>query len=143
MNSPDKYRLLDDLFNLFLNTNLQPGDDELFGEWEIEIDSILKKNMALFRQLKTETKAELYRAKHERVMAFLAKLKQGIESNQEKYLKIADSILAKPQFTELQPQFRNRTNLSDKDKAAIVVDTKLLDLLSEIQEECSPEKDEK
>jgi hypothetical protein len=98
--------------------------------------------MALFRQLKTQSKAELNRAKHERVMAFLVKLKQGIGSNQEAFIRLADSIMAKPKFAELQPLFRNLAYLSDRDKQAIVVDTRLLDLLSEIEEESKSANDE-
>jgi len=143
MDNVNKYKLLDGLFNLFLDTNIQPEDNELFGEWGIEIEDILKKNMALFRQLKTQSKAELNKAKHERVIAFLAKLKQGVESKQEKYIKLADSILAKPRFAELQPLFRNVTNLSDRDKQAIILDTKLLDLLNEIGEESESDEDDK
>ena len=41
----DKYLLLDNLFNLFLDDKYQPEDDELFEEWDIDINSILDKNM--------------------------------------------------------------------------------------------------
>ncbi|MGA2623822.1 MAG: hypothetical protein ABSF91_08225 [Bacteroidota bacterium] len=135
MNNATKHKLLDELFTLFLDSKYQPEDRSLFKEWHMDIDTILKNNMALFRQLKTRAKAELNRTKYERVTAFLAKFKQGIESRQEEYIKLADRILTKPKFAELQPLFKNLTSLSSRDKQGIVIDTKLLDLLGEIAEE--------
>lgn len=142
MNDATKFRLLDNLFNLFLDAKYLPEDDTLFKDWDIEIDSLLKRNMALFRQLKTQTKAELYRAKYERVVGFLANLKRGVDSKQQEYLELAEKISTKPRFAELQPFFRNLTNLSERDKQAIVMDAKLLDLLADIEEELSQKKHE-
>ena len=133
----EKYILLDNLFNLFLDVKYQEEDEELLKVSEIDNDQIVQKNIMLFRQLKTQTKAELNKAKHCRVLAFLAKLKTGIESNVEEYKNIADEIFAKPKFAELQPMFRNLNTVSEQDKKSILIDSKLLDLLSEIEEEHS------
>jgi hypothetical protein len=95
----------------------------------------------LFRQLRTQAKAELNQAKHNRVLIFLTKLKTGIESNVEEYTRIADEIFAKPKFTELQPMFRNLNQVSEEDKKSILLDSKLLDLLSEIEDEYNKDSD--
>lgn len=142
MTNSNKYVLLDNLFNLFLEAKYQPEDEELIKEWDIDIDNILKKNMALFHQLKTQARAELNKTKHERVRLFLAKLKEEIESKQEGYTKIVEEIVAKPRFAELQPMFRNLSSLSEKDKQSIVRDAKLLDLLCEIEERYKTNDDE-
>lgn len=135
----EKYVLLDNLFNLFLDGKYQEEDEELLKVSEIDIDQIVQKNMMLFRQLRTQTKAELNQAKHKRVLAFLAKLKSGIESNVEEYKNIANEIFAKPKFAELQPMFRNLNEVSDQDKKSILIDSKLLELLGEIEEEYNKE----
>jgi len=141
MNS-NKYELLDKLFNLFLDAKLEPEDEELFKEWDIQIDSILQKHMPLFRQLRTHARAELNKMKHERVKAFLVKVREGIKSNKAAYLKIAEEIVAKPRFAELQTMFRNLSSVSEKDREAIVMDAKLLDLLSELEEQYNSKGDE-
>lgn len=131
----EKYILLDGLFNIFLDMKYQKDDDDFLIEAKIDIEQIVKKNTMLFRQLRTQAKAELNQVKHNRVLIFLSKLKLGIESNTDEYKKIAAEIFAKPKFTELQPMFRNLNEVSEQDKKSILMDSKLLDLLGEIEEE--------
>ena len=139
----EKYILLDNLFNLYLDTKYEKEDDELLKEEKIDINQIVLKNMMLFRQLKTQTKAELNQAKHNRVKEFLSKLKSGLAANVDEYKSLADEIFAKPKFAELQPMFRNLNEVSEQDKKSILMDSKLLDLLGEIEEEYNKEiKDE-
>src|SRR5258708_228764 len=92
----EKYLLFDNLFNLFFDMKYQKEDEDDLKDNSIDIDDIVEKNMMLFRQLKTQTKAELNQAKHDRVLAFLLKVKTGIESNVEEYKKIAEEIFSKP-----------------------------------------------
>lgn len=133
----DKYLLLDNLFNLFLDDAYQPEDDELFKEWDIDIDSILDKNMKLFLQLKTKAQAELNEIKHERVQSFLTKLKGGLKAKIKSYEELADKILSEPKFAELQPMFRNLSEITEQDRQSIVWDAKILEILSEIEKEYS------
>lgn len=135
LENKEKYILLDNLFNLYLDMKPDAEDDALLKEDKIDIDTIVQKNMMLFRQLRTQAKAELNQAKHNRVKEFLSKLKSGLAANVEEYKKIADEIFAKPKFAELQPMFRNLNEVSEQDKKSILIDSKLLDLLSEIEEE--------
>ena len=135
----EKYILLDNLFNLYLDTKYEKEDDELLKEEKIDINQIVLKNMMLFRQLRTQTKAELNQAKHNRVKEFLSKLKSGLASNVEEYKRIAEEIFAKPKFNEYQTMFRNLSEVSEQDKQSILMDSKLLDLLSEIEEEYNKE----
>ena len=131
----EKYILLDNLFNLFLLERFDKDDEQLLKDSKIDVDKIVQKNMMLFRQLKTQTKAELNLAKHARVLDFLVNLKKGLESNIEEYQKLADEILMKPRFAQLQPMFRNLSGVSEQDRKSIIMDAKLLDLLSDIEEE--------
>lgn len=131
----EKYILLDNLFNLYLDSKYDKEDEELLKEQGIDIDSIVQKNMMLFRQLRTKAKAELNEVKYNRVKEFLSNLKEGISSGAEKYKQITDEIFSKPKFAELQPMFRNLKEVSEKDKQAILIDSKLLDMLGEIEEE--------
>ena len=131
----DKYALLDELFNLFLDDKYRPEDDELFKEWDIDIDEIVHKNINLFRQLRTTTKAELNEIKHKRVYDFLAKLKDGLKSKSDTYVEIAEEIISKPRFAELQVLFRNLEEISEEDKKSVIMDAKLLELLGSIEEE--------
>lgn len=130
-----QYLLLDELFNLFINEKGDQDDDEILKSEGVNINEIVQKNVMLFRQLKTQVKAELNQAKHNRVKEFLTKLKSGLDSNIEEYKRIADEIFSKPKFAELQPMFRNLNNVTERDKKSILIDAKLLDLLSEIEEE--------
>lgn len=131
----DKYKLLDELFNVFSEMKYQPEDDELFEEWDIDIDSIVEENMMLFRQLKTKAKAQLNEMKHTRVKDFLFKLKDGLQANIKGYEDLTDEILSKPRFAELQPMFKNLSEVTEKDRQSILIDAKMLDILSEIEEE--------
>ena len=131
----EKYILLDNLFNLYLDMKYEKEDEELTKEEATGINQIVQKNLMLFRQLKTQTKAELNQAKHNRVKEFLSKLKSGLASNIEEYKRIADEIFSKPKFAEYQTMFRNFSEVSEQDKKSILMDSKLLDLLSEIEEE--------
>ncbi len=131
----EKYILLDNLFNLFLDVKYQEEDDGLLKDEVINIDQIVQKNMLLFRQLRTQSKAELNQAKHDRVLLFLLNLRNGINSNIEKYKSLADEIFAKSKFAELQPMFRNLNVVSEEDKKSIILDSELLDFLSKIEEE--------
>jgi hypothetical protein len=135
LENKEKYILLDNLFNLYLDMKSDAEDDVLLKEGKIDIDAIVQKNMMLFRQFRTQAKAELNQAKHNRVREFLSKLKSGLATNVEEYKRIADEIFAKPKFARLQPMFRNLNEVSEQDKKSILIDSKLLDLLSEIEEE--------
>lgn len=139
LENKEKYILLDNLFNLYLDSKYDKEDEALLKEEGIDIEAIVQKNMMLFRQLKTKAKAELNEAKYNRVKEFLSNLREGISSGAEKYKQIADEIFAKPKFAELQPMFRNLKEVSEKDKQAIMIDSKLLDMLGEIEEEYNKE----
>lgn len=135
LENKEKYILLDNLFNLYLDSKYDEEDEALLKEEKIDIDAIVQKNMMLFRQLRTKAKAELNEAKHNRVREFLLKLKDGIASGVEEYKRMTDEIFAKPKFAEYQTMFRNLKEVSEKDKQAILMDSKLLDVLGEIEEE--------
>lgn len=135
LENKEKYILLDNLFNLYLDTKYDKEDEALLKDEAINIEAIVQKNMMLFRQLRTKAKAELNEAKYNRVNEFLSDLKEGISSGAEKYKQIAVEIFSKPKFAELQPMFRNFKEVSEKDKQAIMIDSKLLDMLGEIEEE--------
>lgn len=135
LENKEKYILLDNLFNLYFDMKPNAEDDALLKEEKMDIDAIVHKNMMLFLQLRTQAKAELNSAKHNRVIEFLSKLKSGIAANVDEYKRIADEIFAKPKFAEFQPMFRNLNEVSEQDKKSILIDSKLLDLLSEIEKE--------
>jgi len=135
MNDIDKYRLIDNLFNVYLDSQFDVEDEKTFSSDGVHVDEIVRRNMMLFKQLKTQTKAEINRIKHERVLSFLSTLRDGIKSNVQEYQDIADRILAKPKLAELQPMFKNYETSSDDDKKSIAFDSELLDMLSDIEEE--------
>jgi len=135
MSDIEKYRLLDNLFNVYLDTKFDEEDEKLFSSDGVDINDIVSRNVMLFKQLRTQTKAEINKIKHERVLDFLSKLKEGLKANVKEYQGIADKILAKPKFAELQPMFRNYESSSDEDKKSMAIDSELLDILSDIEEE--------
>lgn len=135
ISNKDKYILLDNLFNLYLDTEYGKEDDDLLKEEKIDVTQIVLKNMMLFRQLRTQTKAELNQQKHNLLKEFIYKLKSGLASNIEEYKIIADEIFAKQKFNEYQTMFRNLSEVSEHDKQSILIDSKLLDLLREIEED--------
>lgn len=137
LENKEKYILLDNLFDLYIDMKPDAEDDALLKEDNIDINAIVQKNMMLFRQLRTQAKAELNEAKHNRVKEFLSKLKSGLAANVEEYKRIADEIFVTPKFAELQPMFKNLNEVSEEDKKSILIDSKLLDLLSEMEEEYS------
>ena len=127
----EQFILLDNLFNFYLDSKYV---DEVISDNEVnEINAIVQKNTMLFRQYRTKTKAELNEAKYIRVNEFLSKFKAGIASGVDEYMRIADEIFTKSKYAELQPMFRNLKEVSDKDKQSILIDSKLLDILSEIE----------
>jgi hypothetical protein len=127
--------LLDNLFNLYIDSKYNDDDEAILKDENIDINQIVQKNIMLFRQLRTQAKSELNQAKHNRVKEFLLKLKSGIESNVDEYKRMADEIFSKPKFAELQPMFRNLSDVTEQDRKSILLDSKLLDLLAEIEEE--------
>lgn len=139
MKETEKYRLIDDLFNVYLDSNFEKEDNEVFTEDSVDTDEIVNKNLRLFKQLRTLTKAEINKIKHDRVLNFLAELKDGIKSNVKQYKDIADEILSKPRMVELKPMFRNYESESNEDRESIVFDSELLDMLSDIEEEYNRE----
>ena len=140
MSEIDNYRLLDNLFNVYLDSRYDEEDEKTFRSDDIDIDDIVGKNVILFKQLRTQTKAEINKIKHERVLDFLSKLQKGIKANVKEYQDMADKILAKPRLAELQPMFRNYESSSDDDKKSLAFDSELLDILSDIEEEYNRDK---
>ncbi len=135
----EQYILLDNLFNLYLDMKIDNEDEALLKEEGIDVDAIVQKNLMLFRQLRTKAKAELNDAKYNRVKEFLSDLKEGISSGAEKYRQVAEEIFSQPKYAELQPMFRNFKEVTEKDKKSILIDSKLLDMLGEIEEEYNKE----
>ncbi|MCA0447328.1 MAG: hypothetical protein LCH54_13975 [Bacteroidetes bacterium] len=138
----ERYILLENLFNLYFDEKT-PVDNEDFTQDELnEIDQVVKKNILLFKQLKTKSKAELNRAKHSRVKEFLEKLKSGIDPGDQVIQQILDKLSSKPQLVA-NPLYRNLNNISEQDRQAILLDSQFLDILDEIEREFNPEiKDE-
>lgn len=135
MSDINKYRLLDNLFNVYLDSTLDEEDEKTLVDDGIDVDEIVRDNVMLFKQLRTQTKAEINRIKHERVLSFLSTLREGIKANVKEYQVIADKILAKPRLAELQPMFKNYESNSGDDKKSVAFDSELLDMLSDIEEE--------
>lgn len=134
LKNSEKYILLNNLFNLYIEARYNIEDEEFLRAEGIDIEAIVKKNMMLYRQLNTIAKSELNDTKYNRVKEFLFEFKTGIANGIEVYQRMADEIFAKPKFVELQPMFRNLTEITEKDKKSILIDSKLLELLSEIEE---------
>lgn len=135
----EQYILLDNLFNIYLDMKYDKDDEALLKEEGIDDEAIVQKNLMLFRQLRTKAKAELNDAKYNRVKEFLSNLKAGVSSGAGKYKQIAEEIFSQPKFAELQTMFRNFKEITEKDKQSIMIDSKLLDMLSEIEEEYNKE----
>lgn len=135
-----KYILLDNLFNIFLDMKCEPEDDEeLYKESGIDIEQIVQKNLMLYRQLKTQSKAELNKIKHDRVLDFLGKVKEGIATGIQEYKNLADEILSVPRVAEM---YRNLEEITENDKKSLSLDSKLLDMLSDIEEEYNKQSKE-
>lgn len=141
-NYKEIYHLIDDLFNVYLDGKHEADDDECIIQSGIDIDYIVTKNMMLVRQLKTKTKAELNQAKHNRVLNFLQDLQNGIRAHTEEYLKLADEIFSQPKVAEVLPKYRNLTEISENDQKSMLLDARLLDILSEIEKEYNSHKNE-
>lgn len=135
-----KYLLLDSLFNIFLDMKCEPEDDEeLYKESGIDIEQIVQKNVMLYRQLRTQSKAELNKIKHDRVLDFLGKVKEGIATGIQEYKNLADEILSVPKVAEM---YRNLEEITENDKKSLLLDSKLLDMLSDIEEEYNKQSKE-
>ena len=135
MDDIQKYILLDNLFNVYLDSNFDEEDEQIFNSDRVNVDEIVLKNIKLFKQLRTQSKAEINRIKHNRVLDFLSELRRGIKSNIKEYQEIAEKILSKPEFAELHAMFRNFEYASEEDKRSMVFDAELLNMLSDIEEE--------
>lgn len=135
MDDIQRYILLDNLFNVYLDTNFDEEDEQIFNSDRVNADEVILKNIKLFKQLRTQSKAEINRIKHKRVLDFLSELRDGIKSNIKEYQDIADNILSKPEFAEAKALYRNFEYASEEDKKSIVFDAELLNILSDIEEE--------
>lgn len=143
MRNNEKYILLDNLFNLYLDSKVQDEDVDFLKTEKVDVNQIVNKNLMLFKQLRVQAKAELNDSKHRRVFDFISEFRNGLESNLIEYRQMADEIFSQPKFAELQPMFRNLSKVSETDKNSILLDSKLLDLLDEIEEEYNiKDKDE-
>jgi hypothetical protein len=124
------YEHLDELYSIFRDHPYEDGDESMFNGDKQILEKIVQKNVRLFLQLRTQAMADLSRSKYEKAVIFLANLKDNISAQTQFFDKLNNT----PQFAQLQPLFRNLSNLSEADKTSIVADAQLLNLLNDIEE---------
>lgn len=119
-----RFELIDELFSEDLSSELTSKEEEA-------VSSALKK----FRRLKVQTKAELNRAKFQRVNDFMNEIKQGLENKIEKYVELSNRVFENPKYQELAPMFSNLTEVSEDDQKSILLDAKYLELFDELEDD--------
>ena len=133
LSNNEKIQLLDDLFDLFLNSKYLTDEEVKSGEWDIDIEDIVSKNLMLLKRLKTQSKAELNKQRYERITKFIEKFRAGLADNLDEYKKFAENIFSNPKYSGLQPMFKNLENISEKDEKSILLDAKILEMLDELE----------
>lgn len=141
LSNKEKLRLLDELFDQFLNSNYLTEEEAKSGEWDANIDDIVSKNLMLLRRLKTQSKAELRRQRYNRIKAFVHKLKTGLDDNIEEYRTFTNKIFNNPKYAGLQPLFSKLENVTEKDEMSMLLDAKILELLDEMEGDFDKEID--
>ena len=135
LNDNEKLKLLDDLFDQFLNSRYLTEEEEKSGDWNTSIDDIVSKNLMLLKRLKTQTKAELVRKRYERVKQFIENFRLGLKDNIDEYRSFAEKIFANPKYSELQPMFNNLEKVTEKDEQSMLLDAKILELFDEMEQD--------
>jgi len=134
----EKLRLLDDLFDRFIDSkNLRDEDPKFI----LEFDDIVSRNLMLLKRLKTQSKAELTRKKAERIKEFIEKFKMGLEENIQEYRAFADQIFNIPKYADLQYLFSNLEKVSEEDEKSMMLDAKMLELLDELESDFDTDLD--
>ena len=126
----EKLRLLDNLFDRFIDSKSLQEEDQKLGH---DFESIVSKNLMLLKKLKTQSKAELNRKRSVRIKEFIEKFKIGLEENIQEYRAFADKIFSQPQYADLQYLFSNLEKVSEEDEKSMMLDAKMLELLDDIE----------
>lgn len=131
-NLKEKIDFVNGLYGLMLEANLNRSDDEIMHGIDIKADPYLDQSLSFIRQLNTKAKAQLNKSRFNYAQQMLAELLNKTGDNLEDFLK---GILSEPENKEMLAFFSNFQSLSETDKKAMLLDNKILEIISKAKNE--------
>lgn len=127
MNAKEKIDFVNHIYGLIIEANMHRPDEEVLPEINSTTDVYYSNGMALVRQLNTKAKAQLNKNRFTQAQELLNELFQNAGSNIESFFK---GMSSEPENEKILAFFRNYQSLSEAEKKAMLMDNKVLELIS-------------
>ncbi len=139
MNAKEKIAFVNRIYGLMIEANIHRQEEEVL----LEVDSsemYYSNGLALVKQLNTKAKAQLNKNRFNQVQDLLDELLQKAGNNIESIFQVLSSG---PENEKILAFFRNYQSLSETDKKAMLIDNKVLELMSKAKKNLdSPKSNE-
>ena len=126
MNAKEKIDFVNRIYGLIIEANMHRPDEEVMSEVNAT-DLYFANGLALVRQLNTKAKAQLNKNRYTHAQELLNELLQKAGSNLESFFR---GLSSEPENEKILAFFRNYQSLSETDKKAMLMDNKVLELMS-------------
>lgn len=140
MNAKEKIDFVNRIYGLIIEANMHQPDEEVLPEINPTTDVYYTNGLALVRQLNTKAKAQLNKNRFTQAQELLNELLQKAGSNLESFFR---GMSSEPENEKILAFFRNYQSLSETDKKAMLMDNKVLELMSKAKKNLdSPKRNE-
>lgn len=126
MNAKEKIDFVNRIYGLIIEANMHRPDEEVMPEVNTS-DLYYVNGLTLVRQLNTKAKAQLNKNRFTQAQELLNELLQKAGSNLESFFR---GLSSEPENEKVLAFFRNYQSLSETDKKAMLMDNKVLELMS-------------
>lgn len=137
MNAKEKIDFVNRLYGLIIEANMHRSDEEVVPEINLTNDVYYSNGLALVRQLNTKAKAHLNKSRFSQAQQLLNELLSKTGDNLESFFK---GLTSEPESEKILALFKNYQSLSDADKQAMLLDNKVLELISKAKKNIDPPK---
>jgi hypothetical protein len=126
-NLKEKIDFVNRLYGLIIEASKNQAEEEVLAEIDIKNDSYINQSLAFIRKLNTQASAELNKSRFTQAQKTLEELITSTGDNIEAFFK---GLLSEPENKEMLAFFSNYKSMSDADKKAMLLDNKILEIIS-------------
>lgn len=137
MNAKEKIDFVNRIYGLIIEANMHRPDEEVLPEISATTDEYYSNGLALVRQLNTKAKAHLNKSRFSQAQNLLDELLSASGSDLESFFK---DLVSEPENDKILALFKNYQSLSEEDKKAMLLDNKILEIISKAKKNLEPPK---
>jgi len=137
MNAKEKIDFVNHIYGLIIEANMYRADEEVIPEINSTTDVYFSDGLAMVRQLNTKAKAFLNKNRFSQAQELLNEFLNKTGDNLEMLFK---GLVSEHENEKILALFKNYQSLSEDDKKAMLLDNKILEIISKAKKDLDTKK---